>query len=435
MRSLWIALSSLLTLACAHGAAITAERAEPARVDDEEAPRRALRRPRAPRVASAPNLAPPEPWLVVGTRAIRMSDGAPFVALEDGRVRPTDRGGAHGTSIVPLYARFASASDPEGPLGVAIDPDIPFRTVLDVVDTLGEAERELALLVVEHGGALRALPLSREPPREVPVVAERDETEGGSPRSSDDVAAERVLVESLGPRGQDLARVLREGAAQGSAEEILAQATGVCCGDSAAPAGHARNVEPPREPPLRLHRPSRDLRLTLLVEARGITVYGSGGGVAPGCDELARPVVITVPRRAGQHDLSALRRCLDRVRRGYPDEDRVFVNAEPDIAFDAVANVIATARGTTERPLFPRAVLGAPPRGGRAEIAGCASAIRPSSRRRPCARRPGPLRAPRGGSASSRSSSHPSRGAARRRAGRALSRARTSSGPRSSRAP
>src|SRR5690606_10429100 len=120
------------------------------------------------------------------------------------------------------------------------------------------------------------------------------------------------------------------------------------------PSSHARIVEP--APPRRLHRPGADLRLTLLVEARGITVYGSGGGVTPSCDELATPVVVTVPLRKNEHDLAALRRCLDRVRRGYPGEDRVFVNAEPDVAFDAVAAVIAAARGPAERPLFTRAV-------------------------------------------------------------------------------
>src|SRR5690606_36390582 len=109
--------------------------------DDEEA---ATAPPAPPTGPSVPTLAaawtvaaPPEPWLVVAYHDVSMGEGAPIVTLEERRVRAADKqGGETGFLVSALHERLTATPTSTGPLGVAIDPEIPFRTVSEVVYTL-----------------------------------------------------------------------------------------------------------------------------------------------------------------------------------------------------------------------------------------------------------------------------------------------------------
>ena len=297
--------------------------------------------PSVPALATAwTTAAPPEPWLVVAYHDVSLGDGPPIVTLEDRRVRAADKqGGATGFLVSALHQRLASVPAPAHPQGVAIDPEIPFRTVSEVVYTLGQAERHELVFIVRSGDAVGALPVA------IPRIGRARE-------------GETMILGTLGGDDGAFADVLRGGVVTHDAEDLLAEAEGVGVASSAgARPATDRVIEPTDRAPT-TSPASGTLNLSVIVTARGISVAGSGGFLAPGCEEIASGA-IAVPLRAGLHDLAALTSCLERVHREFPEEDTVIVSAHPDIAFRDVAGAMAAARGTEASPLFPRVLISA----------------------------------------------------------------------------
>lgn len=274
--------------------------------------------PSVPSVARAWTLAaPPEPWVIVARDAISVAAGAPLVRLVDARVAESDRETGTSYLIVPLRDHLQRAPASPQPVGVAIDPEVPYRTVAEVVYTLGSSGRTELAFVVRRDGAVSALPLS------MPSVRPQQSAE----------------------RADALADVLAGGAATET--------------PGAAPLEPANAPPPLVEPAAQVAVLDEDpgLSLNILVTAAGARLSGTGGRLAPGCEELTGRATVTVPARNAAQDLAELTRCLERVHREFPSEDRAIVSADADVPFRDVASVIAASRGTPERPLFPQTVL------------------------------------------------------------------------------
>lgn len=275
--------------------------------------------------------APSEPWLVVSEGAISYGDAQPIVRLEGGLARAEDKeGGASGYQITALRERLASARPASPRIGIAIDPEVPYRTVAEVVYTLGQAERTDLAFLVRRGAAVAALPIT------IPTLDARLAVEEAQPE------VEQMLLGALGGDDGAFADVLRDGNA--TPEPI----------EPASPEEVDQLIlEAGPEP----EEAEDSLSLGVTLTSAGIVVSGSGGRLAPGCETVETGHVITLPLRDGAHDLAGLTRCLERVHREHSGEDAVIVSADPDVRFRDVAGAIAASRGTAERPLFPRTIL------------------------------------------------------------------------------
>ncbi len=109
----------------------------------------------------------------------------------------------------------------------------------------------------------------------------------------------------------------------------------------------------------------QSLNLTVVLTNRGIIVTGSGGKLAPGCQNTTIGDVITIPAAAGndgkpRYDWKALRTCVETVHENFPDEDQVTFLADPPIEFRHVVSAMdATREDDKGEPLFPRVQLSA----------------------------------------------------------------------------
>ncbi len=240
---------------------------------------------------------PPGAPLVFTPSAVRCGEGPPLLALERGRFLEADvRGGEHGYLVEALTPSVATTDG--APLALAFDPSIPYQTVARAIYTAGQAGTVNILFLVRNGERVAALPIV------LPHISTGD------------------------PSSQALADVL--------------------VGGAVGPV-----VDAPAPAPLALG-------LALAIEPAGIVVRGSGGRLAPGCETMDTGPAPTVPARAGAPDLEALRACLRRVKRAFPEETNVIVLAAPAIPFEQLARVIGAARGTATETLFPDVSLGIP---------------------------------------------------------------------------
>ena len=99
-------------------------------------------------------------------------------------------------------------------------------------------------------------------------------------------------------------------------------------------------------------RPGRALDLNVILTDQGITVAGSGGQLAPGCEATGTPGAPTIPRLAAAYDFTALTACVARVKDAYPDEVEVTIGAEPTVAYQDVIRALDAVRNRGSRPLF-----------------------------------------------------------------------------------
>lgn len=120
---------------------------------------------------------------------------------------------------------------------------------------------------------------------------------------------------------------------------------------SAPQIGSNSNEKPPEDdkPPL---------NLTVAVTDKGFTVAGTGAvlGGQEGTEE-AGPTVPKGP--GGEYDYEALTAKLAEIKDAFPDETKVILNAEPDIKYEIIINVMDASRETEGRLLFPDVVLSA----------------------------------------------------------------------------
>ncbi|MCB9595930.1 MAG: biopolymer transporter ExbD [Sandaracinaceae bacterium] len=120
------------------------------------------------------------------------------------------------------------------------------------------------------------------------------------------------------------------------------------------------------------------LNLSVTVTRNGIIVSGSGGKLAPGCENLQSGRVITVPSEGGRlvwqiegrdnnnnpthregPTARSLRECLERVKRQWENETRVILSADPEIEFEHIVGAMDAMRGEGPDPLFPDVMLSA----------------------------------------------------------------------------
>lgn len=87
------------------------------------------------------------------------------------------------------------------------------------------------------------------------------------------------------------------------------------------------------------------LRLTLAIDERGVDLFGSGGALARGCEEVrpAEESSPTVPRVEGAIDRRSLEQCLNEIAELFPDADDVLIQPESDTPFGDVALVASLA--------------------------------------------------------------------------------------------
>ncbi len=107
------------------------------------------------------------------------------------------------------------------------------------------------------------------------------------------------------------------------------------------------------------------LNLTVVLSQKGLIVSGSGGKLAPGCQNTVAGEVVTVPAKQGRdgqpvYDWKALTKCVQVVQKNFPDEDQVTILADPPIEFRHVVAAMDAVRENDEgEPLFPRVLLSA----------------------------------------------------------------------------
>lgn len=111
------------------------------------------------------------------------------------------------------------------------------------------------------------------------------------------------------------------------------------------------------------------LNLSVTITADGIVVAGSGGKLAPGCQDTAGGRVLTVPKTMGPgggtvQDWKALNDCIARVKESFPNEEEVIVTADPLIIYEDVVAAMDAVRTHATGPkkgedLFPKVLISA----------------------------------------------------------------------------
>lgn len=101
------------------------------------------------------------------------------------------------------------------------------------------------------------------------------------------------------------------------------------------------------------------LNLNVTVTDAGALVTGSGGKLAPGCEQVdgAGSRLVTVPRKGKEYDWNALTECVVRIKRQYDEEDTVTVSADPQIEYEHVVAAMDAVRRKGKDDLFPHVLI------------------------------------------------------------------------------
>ncbi len=105
--------------------------------------------------------------------------------------------------------------------------------------------------------------------------------------------------------------------------------------------------------------PAKTLNLSVTVTESGIIVAGSGGKLAAGCENTQGGRVLTVPNQGSRYDWEALTQCVSRVKKEYPEEKQVIIQADPMIEYEHIVGAMDAVRKTGEQMLFPDILLSA----------------------------------------------------------------------------
>ncbi len=105
------------------------------------------------------------------------------------------------------------------------------------------------------------------------------------------------------------------------------------------------------------NEPSLNLNVTLT--DGGIIVTGSGGKLAPGCQEVTSGRVMTIPKKGTDYDFAALTDCAVKIKARFADEKNVIVGADPVIHYEYVVAAMDALRGNGKQELFPKVLLSA----------------------------------------------------------------------------
>jgi biopolymer transport protein TolR len=104
------------------------------------------------------------------------------------------------------------------------------------------------------------------------------------------------------------------------------------------------------------------LLLTVLISKKGFYVAGAGG-VLGAADPSADPAQAapTVARRSdGEYDFKGLTAQMEKVKTAYPNETKVILGAEGDVAYEVLIHAMDAVRetgGSKSRLLFPDVTL------------------------------------------------------------------------------
>jgi biopolymer transport protein TolR len=101
------------------------------------------------------------------------------------------------------------------------------------------------------------------------------------------------------------------------------------------------------------------LNLNVTLTDGGIIVTGSGGKLAPGCEEVSSGRVMTVPKKGTDYDWAALTDCANKIKARFADEKDVIVGADPMIHYEYVVAAMDALRGDKTKELFPKVLLSA----------------------------------------------------------------------------
>ena len=102
------------------------------------------------------------------------------------------------------------------------------------------------------------------------------------------------------------------------------------------------------------------LNLSVTITEAGIIVTGSGGKLAPGCEQAPNRRGVTVPRLAhGDFYRAALTTCMVRVHARFPDETQVILSADPNIEYQNLIWAMDHVRADGADELFPDVMLSA----------------------------------------------------------------------------
>jgi len=100
------------------------------------------------------------------------------------------------------------------------------------------------------------------------------------------------------------------------------------------------------------------LNLNVTLTDNGVIVAGSGGKLAPGCQDVATGRVITVAKKGDAYDWPGLTECVTRIKTQFANETEVIVGADPMIQYEHVVAAMDALRGG-KGELFPSVLLSA----------------------------------------------------------------------------
>ena len=106
-------------------------------------------------------------------------------------------------------------------------------------------------------------------------------------------------------------------------------------------------------------KPEPSLNLNVTLTDGGIIVTGSGGKLAPGCQEVAAGRVMTIPKKGSDYDFAALTDCATKIKARFADERNVIIGADPVIQYEHVVAAMDALRGNGKQELFPKVLLSA----------------------------------------------------------------------------
>ena len=103
------------------------------------------------------------------------------------------------------------------------------------------------------------------------------------------------------------------------------------------------------------------LNLNVTLTEAGVIVTGSGGKLAPGCQDTASGRVITVAKKNGVYDWAGLTECVAKIKAvpQFSDEHEVIIGADPMIQYEHVVAAMDAVRGNDKNELFPQVLLSA----------------------------------------------------------------------------
>lgn len=99
------------------------------------------------------------------------------------------------------------------------------------------------------------------------------------------------------------------------------------------------------------------LNLNVTVTEKGVIVSGSGGKLAPGCDDIEAGGSVTVPKAKTEYDWPGLTKCVAKVKANFADETSVTISADPTIHYEHVVAAMDHVRNDGDTELFPQVLI------------------------------------------------------------------------------